>query len=138
MKTETTCIVLLVTLFVFSSCSSDTVTPGNLRGTWVERTARKDTLVFDKDLITVRRGKSPNASGYLVPKSGSGLYSYELKAGTLRISRSMYSSSMPTMFEYPVKISGRQLTLPNFYELTHHFYGEEDRKGQKTLRYVKL
>lgn len=138
MKTDTTCIVLLFTLFILGGCSSDTVIPGNLRGTWVERTARKDTLIFDKDLITVLRGKSPNASGYLIPKSGSGLYGYELDADTLRISRSMYSSSRPTMFEYPVKVSGNQLTLPNFYELKHHFYGEEDRTGQKTLRFIKL
>ncbi|GAB3171506.1 hypothetical protein [Telluribacter humicola] len=125
-------------LLLISSCTTDTVTPASLRGTWVERTVRQDTLIINKDGINVRRGKAPNASGYLIPKIGSGFYSYELKGGSIFISRSMFSSSMPTLFEYPVEISGKKLTLPNFYELQHHYFGEEDRSGQKTLRFERL
>ncbi len=131
--------LLLITWLVLgSSCSSDKVSPTSIRGTWVERSARQDTLIINREWVEVRRGKAPNASGYLVPKPGSGLFGYELKDNTLRITRVIYSSSMPAMFEYPVKLSGRQLSIPNFYELQHHFYGEEDRSSQKTLLFEKL
>ncbi len=115
---------LLALSLGFVACEKEhTVSPATLTGVWIEETGHKDTLIFNLDrqgtplpnTILVNRGKELNAGGSLVPKLGSGIYSYELKADTLWVINLLSSSSNRSA--YKIDLKGNQLQIDNFYEL---------------------
>ncbi len=119
-----TCSTLLILSTLFVSCSkSDAVTPDSLTGAWVEKDARQDTLLFNLDrsgnpllnTILINRGKVPNASGYLVPKIGSGLWSYQLNPDSITVGSLLSSSSRRSAYVF--RRESDQLRVGNFFEL---------------------
>ena len=116
-------IFLLFGMAVAACRQPDLITPDTLTGTWVEKSARQDTLIFNPtfqgqirlNTLAVNRGKERNAGGYLTPKIGSGLYSYEIVENRIRVI-SMFSSSLRRS-DYAVEQNGDALHLENFFEL---------------------
>ena len=116
--------VLVILGLGFASCrQSNSVSPDTLTGTWVEQTARRDTLIFNLDrlgrplprTLLVNRGKELNAGGSLVPKLGSGYYGYELQDNSILVV-SLFSSSLQRS-AYRIEGKGDALQVENFFEL---------------------
>ncbi len=116
-------VLIILGLYVTSCKQSDPVLPDTLTGIWVEKTARKDTLIFNlnqsgkplPNTILVNRGKEINAGGYLTPKIGSGYYGYELQGNSILVV-SMFSSSLKKS-GYAIEHTGNELRVENFFEL---------------------
>ncbi|OIN56943.1 hypothetical protein [Arsenicibacter rosenii] len=119
---------LLLAVCIFSGACSDKAlesmaTPAGLTGTWIEKTNRKDTLVFNQAIaagltegnLLVKRGKELTAEGYLLPKIGSGLYTYYIKDDEIYLLNMLSSSSVYT--SYPIGQSQGELKVGNFFEL---------------------
>lgn len=115
--------LLLLALTIGSCRQPDTVTPDTLTGTWVEKSARQDTLIFNPtfqgkistNTLTVNRGRELNSGGYLTPKIGSGMYSYEIANNRISVV-SMFSSSLKRS-DYAIDPRGNELHIENFFEL---------------------
>ncbi|QMW06514.1 hypothetical protein [Spirosoma foliorum] len=110
----------------FTGCKqSAPVAPSadGLTGTWIEKSARKDTIIFNLDqtgsssanTLLVNRGREINPAGYLAPKLGSGFYRYYLKGDTI----SVYDMYASTIYYAPFYIEqkGNELYLDNFFEV---------------------
>ena len=113
--------LLLATCFVACN-ASDEVNPDELSGTWVESSARKDTIIFLSTLGTqatrlllVNRGKSTNPDGYAVPKIGSGIYDYYVSGRQIHVRNTLSSNS--AYKAYPISRLDGKLRLGNFFEL---------------------
>ena len=115
---------LLILGFTFAACDKpDTVTPDTLTGTWVERSSRQDTLIFNPEFqgqiqmntLYVNRGKEINAGGHLLPKIGSGLWKYEIVGNRISVV-SLFSSSLKRS-DYAFEQTGNELRIENFFEL---------------------
>ncbi|WP_460984645.1 hypothetical protein [Spirosoma fluminis] len=102
---------------------NEPVSPETLTGTWVEKSTRRDTLMFNPvfqgqllmGTLTVNRGKEVNAGGYLLPKLGSGIYSYELRGDRIYVRNGLSSSSVGA--EYKLARQRNELLIENFFEL---------------------
>jgi hypothetical protein len=108
----------------FQACRpSEDVSPDTLTGIWIEASARQDTLRFNVDgtgvslpnTLLVNRGKEKNASGYLLPKMGSGLYSYTIQGTRIYVHSLLSSSSQGA--DYAIERRGAELRMDNFFEL---------------------
>lgn len=117
--------VLIILGLGFTSCKqSDPVSPDALTGVWVEKTFRKDTLIFNpsptsttrkEGYLTVNRGREANAGGYVVPKLGSGIYQYYKEERTLHVYNLL--SSTYQFAGYTFEQVGSELRVGNFFEL---------------------
>lgn len=125
-KTETMRLILLVFLpgFIGLSCQKPAaVTPDSLTGVWVEKSAQRDTLIFNpsyqgttlQNTLTVNRGKEINAGGYLLPKIGSGIYQYELRGKQIYVQNGLSSRYEGEV--YAIERIGNELRIENFFEL---------------------
>ncbi|RIV17995.1 hypothetical protein DYU11_30280 [Fibrisoma montanum] len=107
----------------FVACkASEEVNPDELSGTWVEASARKDTISFLSTLgreptrwLQVNRGKTTNPDGYIVPRLGSGIYDYYVSGRQMYV-RSLLSSNSAYK-AYPISRRNGELRLGNFFEL---------------------
>ena len=109
---------------IFTSCNKpETVTPESLTGMWVEKTAQQDTLIFNPtfrgeiltNLILVNRGKTLNLSGDSIPRTGSGYWSYQVKADSILVVSSVSSSMRQSAYVF--RRDGEQIVVGNFFEL---------------------
>jgi hypothetical protein len=115
--------VLILALTAASCQKPDTITPDTLTGVWVEKFARRDTLVFNLSLqgqslpnmLRVNRGKELNTGGYLLPKIGSGLYDYKIVDNRISVINLFSSSNKRS--EYAIEQNGDKLRIENFFEL---------------------
>ncbi|GAB4032603.1 hypothetical protein [Spirosoma gilvum] len=123
MRTRSICSLLLLSVGFLACKQSDTVSPETLTGTWIESSARKDTLIFNPTFngvplpnsLQVNRGKEVNSGGYLLPKIGSGIYQYEVQGNTILVQNMLSSSSKRT--GYQIELQGGKLKIENFFEL---------------------
>ena len=115
---------LLCLALVSAACQkSDSISPDTLTGRWIEQTMRQDTLTFNldhtgsslPDWLTVNRGKERTATGDLIPKIGSGMYTYQVRGDRIFVRNMLSSSSMGA--EYAIERKGDVLRVDNFYEL---------------------
>ncbi|CCH52743.1 hypothetical protein BN8_01765 [Fibrisoma limi BUZ 3] len=113
--------LLLATCFVACD-SSEEVNPDDLSGTWVESSARKDTIIFLTMLDTgttrwleVKRGKTTNLGGHIVPKLGSGIYNYYVSGRQIHVRNTLSSNS--AYKAYPISRRDGKIRLGNFFEL---------------------
>ncbi|WP_425290988.1 hypothetical protein [Spirosoma linguale] len=102
---------------------AETISPDTLTGVWVEKTGRRDTLIFNLDrtgkplpkTILVNRSRVINAEGSLVPSLGSGYYGYDVQNNSILVV-SLFSSSTQRS-SYKIELQDNQLQLENFFEL---------------------
>lgn len=114
---------LLISLCLIGCQSSENVTPETITGSWVEASARRDTLYFNVDqtgthspnYLLVQRGKAPNPDGYLIPKLGSGIYQFSIQNNRIYVHSLLSSSS--TGAEYAITFNDGQIQVENFFEL---------------------
>lgn len=114
---------LLLSVGFLSCDKSESIAPESLTGTWVEKTARQDTLIFNPtfrgevltNTLTVNRGKEINVGGYLLPKIGSGIYQYEMRGNRIYVQNGLSSRSVGE--EYAIARRGEELQIENFFEL---------------------
>jgi hypothetical protein len=115
---------LLTLVLSIGSCRQpDAITPNTLTGTWIERSARQDTLIFNPEFqgqilintLTVNRGKELNSGGYLLPKIGSGIYKYEIRGKRIYVQNGLSSRAVGE--EYAIEQTGDRLHVENFFEL---------------------
>ena len=115
---------LLILALTIGSCRQpDAITPDTLTGTWIEKTARRDTLIFNPDFqgktlintLTVSRGKELNLGVYLLPKIRSGIYKYEIRGKRIYVQNSLSSRAVGE--EYAIEQTGDRLRVENFFEL---------------------
>lgn len=123
---------LILFLLTFLGCSNDdtaVVSSSDLKGKWIETETRMDTLSFESldnlEIMNLNRGKEVR-NGNLLPKSGSGPYTYNLSEE--KISLNWVLSSDSSFKDYYFKIIGTRLDIGNFYGST----------SGKTLTFEKL
>lgn len=115
-------VLLVIGVFLTACGKTESITPDSLTGVWVEKSTRQDTLIFNLDRygkslpnsILVMRGKVVNASGSLVPKIGSGFWSYQLKLDSISVISTLSSSLRQS--SYVFRRDGDQIVLGNFFE----------------------
>lgn len=119
--------LVLAACSFLGACSNKSLesaaTPAGLTGTWIEKTNRKDTLVFNQAIaagltegnLLVKRGKEMTPAGYLLPRIGSGLYTYYIKDNDIYLLNMLSSSSVYT--SYPLSQVQGELKVGNFFEL---------------------
>jgi hypothetical protein len=111
---------LLVTLAVLISCTSETFDEDQieLEGKWISVSTKTDTLTFERfgdgNWMILGRGKQMN-NGFLLPKSGSGPYDYELLGGD-KISLRWTLSSNAAFNEFYFKQAGNKITIEKFFD----------------------
>jgi len=110
---------LIIFVFVFLNCSKNntkSLTVEDLKGKWVEAETRLDTLSFEAlenfEVMNLNRGKEMK-DGYLLPKSGSGPYRYNLLEE--KISLNWMLSRDGAFNDYYFKIIENKLNIGNFY-----------------------
>jgi hypothetical protein len=128
-------------LFVaLNSCKKETaISPDTLTGTWIEKSARQDTIIFNlaqdgtalPGFLIVNRIREMSPAGYWFPKAGSGIYSYELQNNRIFL-RNLYSSSSMGA-DYTIEQSGNELEVENFYELGY----KQPASAKRTLIRIK-
>ena len=102
-------------LLIMAACGKNTTpTPTVLSGTWIEASGRGDTLIFEPEVLEVRRGFEIR-NGLRLPKTGSGLWSYQVGEKYQMEVRPALSSSMKTQTAY-AELKDNSLYISNFYE----------------------
>ena len=80
--------VIFLTLFIFSGCENNKVNTSGLKGTWVEIDTKTDTIIFKTNdqsgTFLLYRGFEIK-NGYVLPKIGSGPYSYNIIDDKIKI-----------------------------------------------------
>lgn len=112
--------VLTTILLIFLGCSkndNNLVDSSALKGQWIETESRLDTLSFESsenfEIMNLNRGKEMK-DGYLLPKSGSGPYYYNLSEE--KISLKWMLSSDGSSNDYYFKVNGDKFNIGNFYD----------------------
>ncbi|GAB3981547.1 hypothetical protein GCM10028806_51350 [Spirosoma terrae] len=127
-------------LLAFISCRKETaISPDTLTGTWIELSARQDTIIFNlaedgtalPGFLIVNRIREMSPAGYWFPKAGSGIYSYELQNNRIFL-RNLYSSSSMGA-DYTIEQRGNELEVENFYELGY----KQPASAKRTLIRIK-
>lgn len=127
-------------LLAFISCRRETaISPDTLTGTWIEKSARQDTIIFNlaedgtalPGFLIVNRIREMSPAGYWFPKAGSGIYSYELQNNRIFL-RNLYSSSSMGS-DYMIEQRGNELEVENFYELGY----KQPASAKRTLIRIK-
>lgn len=89
MKTNNLTISLIfLTILIVASCEKDNVIISGLKGTWVEIDTKTDTIIFKTNdqsgTFLLYRGFEIK-NGYVLPKIGSGPYSFDITDDTIKI-----------------------------------------------------
>ena len=120
MKTPLISGIFFLSLYlIFLSCEKNDDTISELSGIWIENTGRIDTIDFDSwnsgNVFIFRRG-SELKNEYMLPKYGSGIYSYELDHDTI-ILRNWESSCMCTQpYYFQMNSFDQTFQIGNFYD----------------------
>lgn len=105
---------MLPVLLFFWSCRKDITEPVQISGTWIEASARQDTLVFGYDnLLELKRGKQLMTT-FLLPKANSGLYKYTLKADSIGLDYLLSNTTVSK--HYYFKMEENKLSIGDFYQ----------------------
>ena len=112
-------LILTATCIFFIGCSGDDVSIKKIRGTWIESENGLDTLIFhDNDLtgfFTLNRPWEIQ-DGQLLPLSGSGMYSFNIKNDSITMQLAVLSCWCPRQFPFRILKNGNQIAVGNFYD----------------------
>jgi len=83
-----TIILIFLTILIVASCEKENVIISGLKGTWVEIDTKTDTIIFKTNdqsgTFLLYRGFEIK-NGYVLPKIGSGPYSYNIIDDKIKI-----------------------------------------------------
>ncbi|MEM9327711.1 MAG: hypothetical protein AAGA85_18730 [Bacteroidota bacterium] len=110
--------ILISCLLLIAGCANtdeETTTP-DLLGRWVNVATTTDTLSFERldgsDIINLQRGTEVR-DGLVLPRAGSGPYSYELREKEILLNWMLSSNSAFESYYFEAK--GKQLEIGDFY-----------------------
>lgn len=108
---------LILVLFVsLVSCKKEQDTSSLHNIVWIESKGRTDTLVFvDNSMLLLSRPKVQTGP-HLIPKIGSGHYTYQSLKDSITLQYSLSSLYAPKKYAY--KVEGHKLYIGDFYEKT--------------------
>ena len=105
-------------LVISTSCVKNEIENSRLNGVWIETIHKTDTLVFDNHQYTgfiLNRGTEMR-NEYLLPKSLSGPYMYEIENDSISLLWSASSSSYTNKYYFKVDLKNNQIKIGNFYD----------------------
>jgi len=80
--------LIFLTILIVASCEKENVIISGLKGTWVEIDTKTDTIIFKTNdqsgTFLLYRGFEIT-NGYVLPKIGSGPYSFDITDDTINI-----------------------------------------------------
>ncbi len=122
------CISMFIVLTIMSAaCQQDEVGLAALNGTWIEVEDQSDTLIFnDNKYFLLNRGKEAR-NGHLLPKTGSGIYEFQLQADSIALYNTL--SSCYCFNRYYFNLEGGTMLISDFYQ--------KNTSGGKTLTFKK-
>lgn len=110
--------LLLIVLVVvaITGCDKNLGDNPELDGAWIESVYQKDTLVFDNSssMFTLYRGTEIR-SGYVLPKSKSGPYMYEMDKDSIALRSMLSSSSYSDKYYFKVDLKNNEIKIGNFF-----------------------
>lgn len=110
--------LLLIVLVVLAiiSCDKNLGDNTELNGAWIESVYKKDTLAFDNptSMFTLYRGTEIR-SGYVLPKSKSGSYMYEMEKDSIALRSMLSSSSYSDKYYFKVDLKNNEIKIGNFF-----------------------
>jgi len=110
-------LILVLIIISFISCEKhEDVLPG-LKGTWIGSYDNNDTIIFKssslKGLFEFNRGYETR-NGHLLPKSGSGLYFYDISDDNINIVSGVSSSGIGTKVYFKLNESEKRFQIGIF------------------------
>jgi hypothetical protein len=127
---KTSLLFIIISALAMACQKNDEEIPG-LEGNWIETSLRQDTIQFEPGSASfvLRRGRE-FISGFLIPKSGAGLYNYYIAGDNLYIRWTASSNSNFQTFSFSKSSNGSSFEVGNFF-----FDGSPRRS---TLRFEKM
>ena len=113
--------ILLSLAGTFFSCEKSKNAVSELSGTWVEFSNRLDTIDFDSwpsDSVFVLKRGSELINGDLLPKYGSGIYSYKQMSDTIMIQNMFWSCLCYSSYYFQMNSTNKLFIIGNFYDST--------------------
>ena len=106
-------VFVLVTL---TSCDKNDNENSTLNGVWIETIHKTDTLVFDNQHtgFILNRG-TEISNGYLLPKSLSGPYLYDIKNDSISLRWGASSSSYANKYYFKLDSKNKEIKIENFF-----------------------
>lgn len=103
-------------LFLLISCEKNSIENPWIDGIWIEATHKTDTLVFDNQYPSfyLNRGTEIRG-GYLLPKSLSGPYSYEIEKDSISLRWGLSSYSGGIKYYFDLDINNDLIKIGNFF-----------------------
>ena len=90
-----------------------------LKGTWIETGSKTDTLIFneqvDEGQFTLNREREIR-NGYILPKSGSGIYDYSIKRDSIILIIGLSSSREAKAYFFNIDKTNEIIEIGNFYK----------------------
>jgi hypothetical protein len=115
--------LLFISLIVLVSCKKSGLSADLIQGSWIESTKRTDTLVFhnSSSMFFLNRGKEIQGE-YLLPKQGSGPYTFELKTDSISINWALGGSVNYRNLYFKMDSQNKQFQIENFFvdSLSNH------------------
>jgi hypothetical protein len=131
MKKGLSLVLLLTLVGSLLSCKKSEEPIAQLVGVWIEQTDRLDTLIFEKidgrPFLSLHRG-TETRDGHQLPKSGSGMYDYQIQKDSISL-LSLYSSCSNCNENYYFVTVGRQIRIGDFYK--------KNSPNPQTLTFIK-
>jgi hypothetical protein len=114
-------ILILFVSLIFAGCEKTWDDFPGLSGVWVESTYRQDTIIFNShgsNTFVLSRGMEER-DGYLLPKAGSGIFSYELKPDSIKIVNMIMSCLCYETVYFNLSPPGNIFVIGNFYDTAY-------------------
>lgn len=90
-----------------------------LKGIWIETGSKTDTLIFneqvDEGQFTLTREREIR-NGYVLSKSGSGIYDYSIKGDSIILIFGLSSSREAKTYFFKIDKTNERIEIGNFYE----------------------
>ena len=98
------------------SCDKNSIENSTLNGVWIETIHKTDTLVFDNQYtgFILNRG-TEISNGYLLPKSLSGPYLYDIKNDSISLRWGASSSSYANKYYFKLDSKNKEIKIENFF-----------------------
>jgi hypothetical protein len=131
MRLKKTYMLLIGIAALAMACQKNDVLSEGLEGNWIETSLRQDTIQFEPGSASfvLRRGKE-FLNGFLIPKSGAGLYNYYIAGDNLYIRWTASSNSNFQAFSFSKNRNGSSFEVGNFFL--------DGTPRRSTLRFEKM
>lgn len=123
MKTILQLLLISFILVQFSCSKDDVLDSESLRGLWVHTETKTDTIDFNTKTFTskktfeLKRGKEMH-NDYELPKTGSGLYTYEIEGDSIYLQNVMSSLGADSPYYFKLSPDNESFKIASFAPFT--------------------